>query len=301
MNEMVTYQPGIGELATTRPPSEVLKEAQRAASALKNVVEQTGAVIQLGNSKHLKSEAWQTLGHFYGLAATTPEDKTRFVQFGDVVGFESEAELVHIATGRIVSKATSMCLSDEDRWSTRPKYEWRAGKKTKVGDEKVPLFQLRSMAQTRAISRAHANVLKWVVVLAGYNPTPAEEITGEGNEGEGGEQKGSGVKRKSEASKAEPAGEQVVPPEVLATWKRITDIPSTVAEFTALKDRLIAAIGPSGEAEYKRILGISGVQHSNEFKGRLELARTCIRTLWLVTQDSERLRAMPQQETQKGE
>ncbi len=168
------------EISVFRPPAEVLAEAQKAAAALKDVVIQTKAAIRLGESEHLKSEAWQTLGHFYGLTGRIKE--TRFVQFGDVRGFEAFAELVHVASGKIVSTAESMCLSDESRWSARTKYEWKDNKRVKVGEEQVPLFQLRSMAQTRAISRVHANALKWVVVLAGYNPTPAEEIM-EGDEG----------------------------------------------------------------------------------------------------------------------
>jgi hypothetical protein len=68
------------------------------------------------------------------------------------------------------------------------------------------------------------------------------------------------------------------------------DIKTTIEEFQTLKTRLIQAIGPSGEAEYKRILGGSSVQHSNEFKGKLEVARGCIRTLWLVTQDAEEVK-----------
>lgn len=40
-----------------------------------------------------------------------------------------------------------------------------------------PLFQLKSMAQTRACAKALRNVLAWVVVLAGYAPTPSEEMT----------------------------------------------------------------------------------------------------------------------------
>jgi len=47
----------------------------------------------------------------------------------------------------------------------------------KVGDEVVPWFQLASMAQTRAGAKALRNRLAWVVVLAGYKPTPAEEMT----------------------------------------------------------------------------------------------------------------------------
>lgn len=97
-------------------------------------------------------------------------------------------------------------------------------------------------------------------------------------------------KRKSE-SRAEPMGEaKTIPAEVEAIWRRITDIATTVTEFQAVKDRLVQAIGSAGEAEYKRVLEAAGVQHSNEFKGRLELARQTIRTLWLVTCDAEALR-----------
>src|SRR3990167_3037439 len=34
------------------------------------------------------------------------------------------------------------------------------------------------MAQTRACAKTLRNILGWVVVLAGYRPTPAEEMTG---------------------------------------------------------------------------------------------------------------------------
>src|SRR5262249_19610449 len=46
------------------------------------------------------------------------------------------------------------------------------------GVEKVPTFQLRSMAQTRAASKAFRLALSSVVVLADYAPTPAEEMPG---------------------------------------------------------------------------------------------------------------------------
>jgi hypothetical protein len=51
-----------------------------------------------------------------------------------------------------------MCLNDEPNWRNKP------------------LFQLKSMAQTRALAKALRNVMAWVVVLAGYSPTPAEEM-----------------------------------------------------------------------------------------------------------------------------
>jgi hypothetical protein len=114
---------------------------------------------------------------------------------------------VQVATDKIVSRAEAMCLNDEPKWSARPKYEWHYVKKSGgtcaddpgrdeiiwekqagaaksrpkkervlVGNEAVPLFQLRSMAQTRACAKAMRNALAWVVVLAGFKPTPAEEL-----------------------------------------------------------------------------------------------------------------------------
>ena len=76
-----------------------------------------------------------------------------------------------------------MCLNDEENWSTRAKFAWVDGKRTKVGDIPVPLFQLKSMAQTRAGAKAFRMVVGWVVVLAGYKPTPAEEMTGDEHNG----------------------------------------------------------------------------------------------------------------------
>src|SRR5262249_45371859 len=54
--------------------------------------------------------------------------------------------------------------------------------RVQVGVVRVPLFQLASMSQTRASSKVLSMVLKFVPVLAGFKPVPAEEITG--NDGE---------------------------------------------------------------------------------------------------------------------
>jgi len=209
MEALELYEGNASALSMSRSPEIILDEAGKAAKALKDVVVKTKAAIMLGTSEHLKCEAWQTLGHFYGLTGRIKE--TRFVEFGGVVGFQAFAELVHVKTGAVVSTAESMCLNDEDKWSSRPKYQWvyvkrsggtstedpgkdeivwednpkQPGKKipkkqrVQLGDERVPLFQLMSMAQTRALSKVHSNALRWVVVLAGYNPTPAEEVDGQ--------------------------------------------------------------------------------------------------------------------------
>jgi hypothetical protein len=80
-----------------------------------------------------------------------------------------------------------MCLNDEDNWGLRPKYEGKGQERKRVGDVQVPLFQLRSMAETRAMSKALKGPFSWIVAMAGFAPSTAEEgpNAGDGN-GDGG-------------------------------------------------------------------------------------------------------------------
>jgi hypothetical protein len=157
-------------LAIQRAPDVVLEEATRAAKALAQVIEAKPKKIQFDGKTYLQFEDWQTLGRFYGVTAVCKS--TRYVEFGDdeykVCGWEATAEALLVGSNQMISSAEAMCLNDEAKWSTRPKYKWVNGERTKIGDEPVPLFQLRSMAQTRACAKALRNVLAWVVVLAGY-------------------------------------------------------------------------------------------------------------------------------------
>lgn len=197
------------EMSISRPPEVVLEEAKKAAKALKDVISKKEKPVIFNGEQYLEFEDWQTVGKFYGITvkvlSTTPVD------FGGVFGFEARAVAIHVPTGREISAADAMCLNDEEKWSSRPKYEWQYVRKSTgkaapgepakddmvwekggdgknrpkkervlVGEDKVPLFQLRSMAQTRACAKAYRNVLAWVVVLAGYRPTPAEEMIDKG-------------------------------------------------------------------------------------------------------------------------
>ena len=192
------------DLEVRRDPVDVLEEARRAAKALKDVIDAKPKPVIFGGEKYLEFEDWQTVGRFYGI---TPRIvSTAPVQFGSVEGWEAKAEAYHVPTGRVVASAEAMCLNDESNWNTRPVSAWHYVKKSGGTSEEdpgkdeliweaskdgkrrpkkvrvettqpVPRFQLRSMAQTRAGAKALRNALAWVVVLAGYRPTPAEEMT----------------------------------------------------------------------------------------------------------------------------
>lgn len=143
------------DLIISRPPEVVLEEAGQAAKALKDVVSKKSKPVIFNGEQYLEFEDLQTLGRFYGITAKIT--RTGFLECGEAKGFEATAVAVK-ADGTEISAAEAMCLNDEPNWKAKP------------------LFQLRSMAQTRACAKALRNVLAWVVVLAGYKPTPAEEM-----------------------------------------------------------------------------------------------------------------------------
>jgi ElaB/YqjD/DUF883 family membrane-anchored ribosome-binding protein len=148
-------------LSIQRAPEVVLEEARKAAKALADVLANKPKKVIISGEQYLQFEDWQTLGRFYGVTAAART--TEYVEFGDTEGFAATADALLVVNGQSIkiSSAEAMCLNDEWKWQDKP------------------FYQLKSMAQTRACAKALRNVLAWVVVLAGYQPTPAEEMDNE--------------------------------------------------------------------------------------------------------------------------
>lgn len=241
------------ELAIQRDPGIVLAEAQKAAAALKDVISHKPRPVMFQGEQYLEFEDWQTVGRFYGITARVRPESVRYVEYGDIPGWEATAEAFHAQTGMVLSTAVSMCLKDEPNWRNKP------------------LFQLRSMAQTRACAKVMRNVLSWVVVLAGYRPTPAEEMHGvpgfQSNIDTGGapvntKQAADNVaKRKiTEMKRKAPAtGGGGEPPQ--RPWK-------TNGEFLALCELLRERIG---EVLYRDELDLAGVDSPRDFVNNQDL------------------------------
>jgi hypothetical protein len=166
------------DLRMHRSPSQVLIEAQAAADALAKFAHEKALYKQIGPSKHLMVEGWQMVAAMFGVVTSITE--TRYVDLGNGVhGYEATAIAVLVSNGREIGRAESMCLSDEDNWGMRPKYETPegGGKRTKVGDVPTPLFQLRSMAQTRAQANVLESKFRWIAKLGGFAGTASENMT----------------------------------------------------------------------------------------------------------------------------
>jgi len=142
-------------LTLQQAPADTLAEAQRAAVALQEVIRRKAKPVIFNGEQYLEFEDWQTLGRFYGVTAKV--DLVDPVTFDHVSGFCASAVALR-ADGRVISRAFAYCTNDEANWRSKPR------------------FQLASMSQTRACVKALRQVLSWVVVLAGYQATPAEEL-----------------------------------------------------------------------------------------------------------------------------
>jgi hypothetical protein len=173
-NEMTVSEGMEIGLAAARNPIAILTEAKERAKALKDLVSKKTKPVIMNGEQYLEFEDWQTCGKFYNVAAKVVS--TEYIEIGGAQGFKAKAVIVDTRTGIEISAAEAICLNDEDKWSTRKKYN---SKREEIGTVPVPKFQLMSMAQTRACAKGLRNVLAWVVVLAGYNPTVAEEMTGD--------------------------------------------------------------------------------------------------------------------------
>lgn len=192
----VAYEQGLS-VKLYMEPEDVLVEARKAAVALKKVIDGKNKPVIFNGEKYIEREDWGTVAKFYGCTAQTIE--TRYVEFGDAKGWEAVAVCLD-SRQNVISRAESMCLNDEDNWGLVTAREWvdrldekgqkiwdPKGGKNKTGaylrdqvetKKAKPMFQLRSMAQTRAEAKVLKSVFGYVVVLAGYKPTVAEEMTG---------------------------------------------------------------------------------------------------------------------------
>jgi len=200
---------GSTALIETGDPEAQVAFASKMATTLDNVIKQQGMRTRIGSQKivqadgqevwqpkyHVNVEAWQTLATFLGIAAepvwsrrvidpeTGKPEMVRYtitrefykrgtkkkdikngtaeverVEHAEVAGYSWESRVEVYRDGVRISAGESMCSRTEETWRERPDYS------------------LRGMAQTRATARAIAGAARWIVTLAGYSATPAEEM-----------------------------------------------------------------------------------------------------------------------------
>jgi hypothetical protein len=141
-------------LFRTDDPVEVVVAATKVADALSPIIRDRKLFTTIGNKEHVRVEGWTLLGSMLGVFPVAVSSQQL-----DGGGYECRVE-ARTLQGHIVGAAISSCTRDERRWKTADDYA------------------IQSMAQTRATSKALRLPLGFVMQLAGYSPTPAEEMEG---------------------------------------------------------------------------------------------------------------------------
>lgn len=133
-------------------PREELERRIEVADVLAGVLNDRKLYNVINGKKHPSADGYQVLASLCDLSIET--EWTR--QLDD--GWEARV-VVKDAAGRVRGSAEQECRRTEKMWATRDSYA------------------LRGMAQTRAQSRAIKQAAGFVVKIAGFNPTPSEEMT----------------------------------------------------------------------------------------------------------------------------
>lgn len=137
------------------------QRAKKLGQELSNFLKSNNLLIEIAGKNYVPVEGWQFVGMQLGLTEVVTE-------CNPVAPFEDSTEIKYKAVvevinqhGTVISRGFAWCSNKESK---------------KKGFEE---YAIASMAQTRAVGKAYRNILAWIVKMAGYESTPAEEINSE--------------------------------------------------------------------------------------------------------------------------
>ncbi len=154
--EMVVYQGGL-DLSQTSP-LQSLEKAEEVVRYMSDRCKGPAYISNIQGRNYPKVEWWTTVGMSVGL----------FPREVSCDKLEREGETAYLATvevcrgDQVITRASAMCSSRERTWSNRDEYA------------------IKSMATTRATGKAYRIGLSGLAVMAGLEPTPAEEMPHQG-------------------------------------------------------------------------------------------------------------------------
>lgn len=150
-NELATK----GEMVELTTPTDIMAFA----TSLKEMIVQNHLFTDIRGKNYVNVEGWQIAGAFTGIFPVVEKCEN----LSDETCYRYRAEVsLKDKTGATVGYGVAICTNKE------------AGKKG--FDE----YAVASMAQTRAVGKAFRLKIGWLLKVAGYETTPAEEMTVDG-------------------------------------------------------------------------------------------------------------------------
>ena len=147
----VYEKPAAPGLFGTDDPDLVILKAVDVSNTLARVIRDRKLYARISGKEHVLVGGWTLLGSMLGVYPVTVWSRPL------EEGWEARVE-ARTRDGAIVGAGESECLRSERRWA------------------KADDYAIRSMAQTRATSRALKLTLGFVMELAGFDATPADEM-----------------------------------------------------------------------------------------------------------------------------
>ena len=154
-NQLVQYEEKRVSLFD-RGPEQLVNGATEIAKQLARVIKDCNLSVNLKGKQHVRVEGWTTMGALLGIAAV--ERETEELPDGS---YRAVVDLKRMSDGMIVGSGSAICGMDERRWGSAEKYA------------------RRSMAITRATSKAFRLGYSWIMALSGHETTPYEEMPAE--------------------------------------------------------------------------------------------------------------------------
>ena len=133
---------------------QLVQSASALATTLAEIINERGLYKRIGEKNYVFAEGWTTLAMLCGLMPR----EVACENVGEGV-YVAVVALVRVADGVELTRASAECGGDGDEtWQKRAAYA------------------RRSMAITRATGKVCRIALSWVMNLAGFAPTPLEEM-----------------------------------------------------------------------------------------------------------------------------
>jgi hypothetical protein len=158
--ELIPVEPApLVQLGTLQAntPTGLVKGAVQIANTLAQLIRQQKLASQIHSREYVRVEGWTVLGALLGVIA-----REESVIEKDDGTYLATVALVRMSDEVVVSRASAECGMDEPTWASRPRYA------------------RRSMALTRATGKASRLAFSWIMTMAGFEPTPLEEMPTEG-------------------------------------------------------------------------------------------------------------------------
>lgn len=149
----VAYEP-TASVADMRTLELTMEQAQAIARQLTDYVERAGLVVTINRNRYVRIEGWQLLCHLVNLPFPSIVE-VKELPYEQGCAYRACAEVVYRG---VRYRAYAICESAEPNWRGKPRYA------------------LMSMAQTRAVGKLLRLLLGFLMPLAGYAATPAEEV-----------------------------------------------------------------------------------------------------------------------------